>query len=174
MGEEYGEKNPFQYFISHGDKALVEMVRKGRKKEFSYFGWKEEVPDPQDEKTFTQCVLSWKPDETLLAYYKFLIAFRKNRKAMQNKERNSLIVLPSPDKLLCFERIFGLDQLLIILNFNKEKSMWKQPLPQTVRKIFDSSSQQWNGPGEVCPESLQAGESFSVNASSAMIFEVSI
>jgi maltooligosyltrehalose trehalohydrolase len=174
MGEEYGEKNPFQYFISHSDKALVEIVREGRKKEFSYFGWKDEVPDPQDEKTFKQCILSWKPDETLLGYYKFLIAFRKNRKAMQNKERNSLIVLPSPDKLLSFERIFGQDQLLIILNFNKGQSMWKQPLPNTIRKIFDSSSKQWNGPGEVCPESLHAGESFSVNALSAMIFEVNI
>ena len=36
MGEEYGEKNPFQYFISHTDEQLVKMVQEGRKKEFSY------------------------------------------------------------------------------------------------------------------------------------------
>src|SRR5688572_31267941 len=42
MGEEYGEKNPFQYFISHTDEQLVKMVREGRKKEFSYFHWRSE------------------------------------------------------------------------------------------------------------------------------------
>jgi len=51
MGEEYGETNPFQYFVSHGDPELVEAVRGGRRKEFETFGWSEDVPDPQDEDT---------------------------------------------------------------------------------------------------------------------------
>src|SRR5690606_31726712 len=59
MGEEYGEKNPFQYFIHHSDKKLVEIIRKGRKEEFHYFNWEGEVPDPQAEETFQQCKLSW-------------------------------------------------------------------------------------------------------------------
>ena len=29
MGEEYGETNPFQFFISHTDPALVEAIRSG-------------------------------------------------------------------------------------------------------------------------------------------------
>jgi maltooligosyltrehalose trehalohydrolase len=172
MGEEYGEKNPFQYFISHTDKELVHAVREGRKKEFAYFGWKEEVPDPQDEKTFRQCVLSWKPDDVLLNYYKWLIAFRKTRKAMQNKERNSVIVLPVSNKILCFERIFGQDQLLVVLNFGKEKGSVKQPFTNSIRKIFDSSSKTWNGPGEVSPETLSAAESFFIHPESVLIFEV--
>ena len=52
MGEEYGEKNPFQYFISHTDAQLVKMVQEGRKKEFSYFKWQGDVPDPQNEEKF--------------------------------------------------------------------------------------------------------------------------
>jgi maltooligosyltrehalose trehalohydrolase len=52
MGEEYGETNPFLYFVSHGDPALVEAVRRGRREEFASFAWSGEVPDPQDEETF--------------------------------------------------------------------------------------------------------------------------
>ncbi len=44
MGEEYGEPSPFLYFTSHGDADLIEAVRRGRREEFSEFGWGEEVP----------------------------------------------------------------------------------------------------------------------------------
>ena len=57
MGQEYGETNPFQYFVSHGDPTLVEAVREGRRKEFESFGWGDDVPDPQAEQTFRACVL---------------------------------------------------------------------------------------------------------------------
>jgi maltooligosyltrehalose trehalohydrolase len=52
MGEEYGETNPFQYFVSHGDPKLIEAVRDGRRKEFANFGWGTDVPDPQAPETF--------------------------------------------------------------------------------------------------------------------------
>src|SRR4030043_1289162 len=52
MGEEYGEEQPFQYFVSHSDQALIEAVRKGRNEEFVAFQWSAETPDPQDEVTF--------------------------------------------------------------------------------------------------------------------------
>jgi maltooligosyltrehalose trehalohydrolase len=59
MGEEYGETNPFLYFVSHGDPALVEAVRQGRRKEFAAFGWAGEVPDPQSEHTHARSRLDW-------------------------------------------------------------------------------------------------------------------
>lgn len=52
MGEEFGEKAPFQYFTSHGDAALVEAVRKGRSEEFKAFGWEGAVPAPDAVETF--------------------------------------------------------------------------------------------------------------------------
>jgi maltooligosyltrehalose trehalohydrolase len=54
MGEEYGETAPFLYFIDHGDPALVEAVRQGRRREFASFAWAGEIPDPQDPRTFEQ------------------------------------------------------------------------------------------------------------------------
>jgi maltooligosyltrehalose trehalohydrolase len=57
MGEEYGERRPFQYFVSHTEPELVHAVREGRRREFAAFGWEAEVPDPQSEKTFEQSTL---------------------------------------------------------------------------------------------------------------------
>jgi maltooligosyltrehalose trehalohydrolase len=59
MGEEYGETNPFLYFVSHGDPGLVEAVREGRRQEFAAFGWTGKVPDPQAESTFARSRLDW-------------------------------------------------------------------------------------------------------------------
>ncbi|HEX3007836.1 MAG TPA: malto-oligosyltrehalose trehalohydrolase, partial [Bacteroidales bacterium] len=60
MGEEYGEDNPFFYFVSHSDKALIKAVREGRKKEFESYKWHTDPPDPQAESTFTAS----KPDRS--------------------------------------------------------------------------------------------------------------
>lgn len=177
MGEEYGEKNPFQYFISHSDTALIEMVRKGRTEEFAYFNWKGEVPDPQAEKTFNQCVLNWdiekqKGSESLFQFYQHLIEFRKNREAMKGQSRNTLHVLSSANRVICFERISGGDYLLIILNFSKKSVSFLPALKQPVKKIFDSSSTQWNGPGEITPKKLGVNQTTMLNPESVMIFEL--
>ncbi|WP_218937536.1 hypothetical protein [Antarcticibacterium flavum] len=66
MGEEFGEENPFQYFVSHGDPELVKAVQQGRKREFEYFLTHEgDFPDPQSKETFNNSKLNWnfKDDE---------------------------------------------------------------------------------------------------------------
>jgi maltooligosyltrehalose trehalohydrolase len=59
MGQEYGETQPFLYFVSHGDPELVEAVRAGRRSEFAGFGWQGEVPDPQAVETFERSRIDW-------------------------------------------------------------------------------------------------------------------
>jgi maltooligosyltrehalose trehalohydrolase len=82
MGEEYGETAPFQYFTSHGDPALVEAVRRGRREEFAAFGWEQNVPDPQDEQTYLRSHLdhslrNGSKQQTLLRFYQELIRIRR-------------------------------------------------------------------------------------------------
>jgi maltooligosyltrehalose trehalohydrolase len=79
MGQEYAETSPFLYFVSHSDPGLVEAVRQGRKREFSAFAWRGEVPDAQDEATFMRSKLhpelwneSW--HSVVLQWYRTLIA----------------------------------------------------------------------------------------------------
>jgi len=88
MGEEYGETNPFQYFVSHGDEKLVGSVREGRRKEFEAFGWGDEVPDPQSEETFARSKLDWQkakrsPHRELRALHRDLLRLRQMEPALR-------------------------------------------------------------------------------------------
>jgi maltooligosyltrehalose trehalohydrolase len=144
MGEEYGEQNPFQYFISHTDKELVKMVREGRRKEFSYFNWQGEVPDPQDEKTFLQCKLSWDVSigqrSVLLSFYQHLISFRQLRVAMQGRQKENVRVFEVPQKkVIGLERSYQSDTILIFLNFEKQRTEFKNPVQKTLTMILDSA-----------------------------------
>ena len=82
MGEEYAECNPFLYFVSHGDPALIEAVREGRRREFAAFGWRGEVPDPQSEATFAASRPHWEragqgEHAAVLALYRDLLRLRR-------------------------------------------------------------------------------------------------
>jgi maltooligosyltrehalose trehalohydrolase len=91
MGEEYGEENPFPFFCSFGDPALVQAVREGRKREFEAFSWQGEVPDPQAEATFASAKLSWSwpegtPRAGLRRLYRDLLAARREWPALRDFE----------------------------------------------------------------------------------------
>jgi maltooligosyltrehalose trehalohydrolase len=179
MGEEYGETNPFQYFIHHSDKELVEIVRKGRKEEFHYFNWEGEVPDPQSEEIFNQCKLSWKYEHDeqsalILNYYKHLITFRKTHAALQGRDRNAITVYHRAEEnnLVGFTRQHEQKQVLVLLNFGAEPACFSSPLSSGGRKIFDSSGAHWKGPGVVTPEAIKSQQRISMNPQSAVIFEI--
>ena len=154
MGEEYGETNPFQYFISHGDESLIESVRNGRQDEFKYFDWRANLPDPQSEETFLACKLSWKHEHdqqsaTLLAFYRHLIQFRKANAAMRSVERNSIIVNPPSGKLVSYERSGEQQRLLIMLNFESIESNFMLSEGLRYRVLINSSSKTWFGPNAI-------------------------
>jgi maltooligosyltrehalose trehalohydrolase len=83
MGEEWGSSRPFQFFSSHPEPELARATAEGRKKEFAEHGWDaDEIPDPQDPRTFQRSKLDW--DEPgvgehaqLLCTYRKLIALRR-------------------------------------------------------------------------------------------------
>jgi maltooligosyltrehalose trehalohydrolase len=60
MGEEHGERHPFQFFSDHIDEEIAVATREGRRREFAAFTRfaGEEVPDPQDPATFRSSKLS--------------------------------------------------------------------------------------------------------------------
>lgn len=147
MGEEYGETNPFQYFISHTDENLVKLVREGRKKEFSYFKWEGEVPDPQSEKTFQECKLSWQTTASeraaLLSFYKAIISLRKTHAAYRDTSRASVRMIDTNhDEVIAFEKK-GPSSIIVILNFGKSAYTPSWKMNPTV--LIDSASQEWGG-----------------------------
>src|SRR4051812_47393967 len=176
MGEEYGEKNPFLYFTSHSDPDLIKGVSEGRKKEFAYFNFKDEYPDPQHEETFEKSMLSWNIREDdyaeTLRYYKRLIQLRKSVKALQGKERDSMIVHPlNGSKVLTIERKNEGETAFIVFNFGKEECYHTLPANTSFNKIFDTTVSQSNGETKGTPQVIKANESFSLKPCSAIILE---
>jgi maltooligosyltrehalose trehalohydrolase len=83
QGEEFGSSSPFLYFTNHEDPGLGKAVSEGRRREFAAFGWSpEDIPDPQDPKTFERSKLNWdersrEPHASLLEWTRRLIALRR-------------------------------------------------------------------------------------------------
>jgi maltooligosyltrehalose trehalohydrolase len=79
MGEEYGERAPFQFFTDHIDAKIAVATRDGRRREFSAFAdfAAEEVPDPQDPATFERSKLTREGDPRLRALYARLLEARR-------------------------------------------------------------------------------------------------
>jgi maltooligosyltrehalose trehalohydrolase len=76
MGEEYGERAPFQFFSDHIDAEIADATREGRRREFAAFAW-DEVPDPQDPETFARSKLSRDGDPALAELYARLLEVRR-------------------------------------------------------------------------------------------------
>ncbi len=153
MGEEYGETNPFLYFVSHTDAELNKMVREGRKAEFAAFHSEGEAPDPDALDTFMQSKLQWdllqKPQhQTMFKYYKALIQLRKNNPALSNGDRSRLTALSYPDKnTLVLKRWEPRQQIVCILNFSKEKQAI--PAEDSIHNwelLLSSADEEWGGP----------------------------
>jgi maltooligosyltrehalose trehalohydrolase len=78
MGEEYGERRPFQFFSDHIDEEIATATREGRRREFAAFAqFGHEIPDPQSEETFNRSKLSWDVDPGTAALYTELLAARR-------------------------------------------------------------------------------------------------
>lgn len=176
MGEEYGEKNPFLYFVNHQDQELGKLVSEGRRKEFAYFNFKEEFPDPLSEEVFKQSKLSWEyaADEeqtTMLSFYKHLIEFRKMHPAMQAKNRSNTNVYPvGMGNILALERFNDSDRLLIVMNFGKEKEAFLNNTISRYKKLFDSSDIEWKGPQVGAFSELPINQSIEIHPMSVSIF----
>ena len=124
MGEEYAENSPFQYFVSHSDPELIDNVRKGRTDEFASFNWQEEIPDPQDAKTFLRSKIdlnlrySGKHKE-IFKVYRTLIKLRKDNPSLGVFERKNIKV-ESFDRVLIIKRKLNREQTACIFNFHNK------------------------------------------------------
>jgi len=158
MGEEYSEPNPFLYFVSHTDEALIAAVRKGRKDEFKAFHAQGEATDPQDAKTFEQSKLSWPSknngqQKNMLQYYKQLIYLRKTLPALGNLNRNNLAVTYNKEhQTLQLHRWEGENQVYCFMNFSNAERSYELPLPNLKVALASSGD---NKPGTLLqPQSI--------------------
>lgn len=169
MGEEYGERNAFQYFTDHSEPALIASLREGRKREFAYFNWEGDVPDPQSEEVFKQSKLSWQTDSRigaeLLAWYRQLIHFRKNRRAMQNYERTGTRAEVRDEMLLYVERHCDRDGIVIWFNFGTDAIATCYTGTASLKKLFASAT-------STLPGTVQENDMLSIPGHTAVVYEI--
>jgi maltooligosyltrehalose trehalohydrolase len=163
MGEEYGEKAPFQYFVSHGDPGIVEAVRRGRGEEFASFEWTGELPDPQDEGTFTRSKLDWDlrnagTHRVLLEFYRELLRLRRETPALAQLDKSSQeVTLAADGKALFVRRWAANSQVSAIFYFGPEAQTAELSFTAGVwRPLLDSTEERWNGPGAALPSGLES------------------
>lgn len=165
MGEEYGERAPFLYFVSHGDPALVEAVRRGRAREFERFSWNGTPPDPAAAETFARCRLdralaSREPNRTLLAFHRELLRLRRERPALRGRDLAGVEAAAwERERALCvLRREDGEgDACFAVFNFGDRPFRIAPPVPASDwSKILDSGAPRWLGETESGPERFDA------------------
>jgi maltooligosyltrehalose trehalohydrolase len=135
MGEEYGERAPFAYFVSHGDPSLVEAVRRGRRGEFARFGWSGDIPDPQSEATFLDSKLNWDLQSVghhriLWHFYQELLRIRRTAPPLAELDKNAMEVTSFADeKVLLVRRWKASSQVLIVCHFCQTATELLLPVP---------------------------------------------
>jgi maltooligosyltrehalose trehalohydrolase len=174
MGEEYGERAPFQYFTSHGDPGLVEAVRRGRQEEFAAFGWQGTVPDPQDEQTFERSKVdlsseSKEPHRTLLRFYQQLIRTRKEGKFGSNISRT---VRELGDNAVLLRYHHNSRESAVIFSFADTPIKIEVPeLEGNWMVLIHSAGARWNGPEPDWASSLTISGGLGISPYSFLVLD---
>ena len=196
MGEEWGELNPFLYFVSHSDPALIEAVRQGRKKEFAAFHHSVDTsgqsvgavdvpsvdaPDAQDERTFERSKLQWarltqEPHQTLFRYYQTLLTLRKQSSLRHPNRASVAVIVDEVRQILTLLRQHtpsassSTETVVCLMNFSKVPQSISLPISDHVwQKVLDSADPQWHGP-VAAPATMASNESVMVQPESILIY----
>jgi len=161
MGEEYAEPAPFSYFVSHGDPALVESVRTGRRKCLARFEWGEELADPQDERTFLRSILNWElraegHHRLLRNFYQELLRLRRGLPALFRLDKDALEVIEFEDtKVIFLRRWNASSHIAAVLHFADEVREIALPVPAgSWKRKLDSADPRWGGRGSQASDVL--------------------
>lgn len=171
MGEEYAETAPFPYFVDHGDRELLDAVRRGRAEEMSGIGFGDSPLDPADPQTFEGAKLDvglkGRGDHARVwATYRGLLELRRSHPAFGRGGREGNFADVLPGRVLRIARRAGAcpDATLVLCNLGDEPARVEFPDLSRGgwRKLADSASVELGGDGEpdrLLPDELGSGAS---------------
>jgi len=152
MGQEYGEKAPFYYFVDHSDKELVEAVRAGRRREFEGFKW-DGIADPKSPSTYEHSKLCWDLYKKgkyamLFSLYKKLVSLRKKMGIVKKVNKKNLRVRYSKaERWLSLEyKYSGAKKVGVLLSFSENVRTIQLPFSgKKFRVELDTNSRTYGG-----------------------------
>jgi maltooligosyltrehalose trehalohydrolase len=150
MGEEYGEINPFLYFVSHGDPELVEAVREGRRREFAAFAWAGDIPDPQSEQTFASSRLDWsrvgQPEHAALRrLYSDLLRVRKEEPALRPGSAAVTVSQDEKAEWVCLRLRVEASTLFATFNFARAERTLPLPSSGPLELMLSTDAPRYGG-----------------------------
>jgi maltooligosyltrehalose trehalohydrolase len=156
MGEEFAASTPFLYFADHDDEEMRKNVAEGRKKDFAQFGFGDEVPNPEELKTFEDSKLPW--DEVgegkhaeMLDWVKKLIKLRRCTVALNDGSMQHLMVSSDEERqTLVMQR----DEARVVVNFGKEVYPFQLLAGETVELLSCEALEAKEGKIELPPMSM--------------------
>jgi maltooligosyltrehalose trehalohydrolase len=175
MGQEYGERSPFLYFISHGDPELVRAVREGRRREFDAFESAEAFPDPQDEASFLRSKIHWEERNqgthgVLLDFYRELLRVRRDVPALSTHDREA-VSTRHRGGVISVHRRHRRGDVLLVMNFEPIPAVWTfGEKGRPWMKILCSAAAEWGGPGDESPHRLEEGKPVQLSPTSAQLY----
>jgi maltooligosyltrehalose trehalohydrolase len=177
MGEEYGERNPFNYFVSHLDPELNRLVREGRKKEFiEFYADASGAENPDAVETYEASKLSWniendREKRAMFEFYRDLIRLRKNHPVLKIPDKDNFLI-SEDGNFFTIERWQGATRLIACLNFVNQSMKLKIPADYKtpLKKILDSNDERYNGLGETNPAIITGSEEIKVQERSVVIY----
>ncbi len=102
MGEEWAADTPWMYFADFQAPELRRAVSEGRKRDFASFGFGDDVPDPEDPRTFEASRLNWNELEqpvhqAMYKWYRDLIHLRRKTLALNLGDMSRMEVRSSEE-----------------------------------------------------------------------------
>lgn len=146
MGEEWGSRQPFQYFTDHPPE-LAELVCEGRRNEFKEFSRfsdaavREQIPDPNDPQTYINSMIDYRerhlPEhEGWWSFYQQLLQLRQQWIVPRLPNCRSEKVAMLAERAVCACWCMGDGSLLRIdLNLSATDLTHERP-PASARVIF--------------------------------------
>jgi maltooligosyltrehalose trehalohydrolase len=163
MGEEYGETNPFLYFVSHSDPSLIEAVRVGRAEEFRHFASFVEPPDPHAQETFARSKLDRSQRERpagrgIRGLYRELLRLRREEPALAGSREDLDVTCDEEARTLVLHRWHAGRHAVALFDLADDAAEIEATIPGgRWTRVLDSSEGRWGGPGERSPEDLAGG-----------------
>jgi maltooligosyltrehalose trehalohydrolase len=148
MGEEHADPAPFLYFTDHGDAALREAVREGRRREHGGAAL-----DPQDPETFARSRIDLARGEgsALRRFYHALLALRRERPALRGLDHARTEAHADGDAVI-LRRFSDDDEVLAAISLGAERACLELPAPRRGRWSVLADAADFGGPA---PSALQ-------------------